>query len=213
MTHKGLKDKELYDRFRNGDIKSFDVIFDRFYPALCAYGAQYVSVEDAENIVQDVMLWLWENRDGMMIVITVKRDASPQIVLNQLYSFTQMQTTFGVIMLAIVNGEPKTLTLKDMLQHYIDFQVDVVTRRTQFDLKKAEERARVLVSEAEIVKAAQQRAGEIVSAAQTEARTVRQTVTDYCDNMLKTTEETMAENAAQVKNVRANLRQTPRRGA
>ena len=75
----------------------------------------------------------------------------------------------------------------------------------------AQERARVLVSEAEIVKAAQQRAGEIVSAAQTEARTVRQTVTDYCDNMLKTTEETMAENAAQVKNVRANLRQSPRK--
>ena len=64
----------------------------------------------------------------------------------------------------------------------------------------------------EIVRAAQQRASEIVSAAQTEARTVRQTVTDYCDNMLKTTEETMSENAAQVKNVRANLRQTPRRG-
>ncbi|HIU31338.1 MAG TPA: DNA gyrase subunit A [Candidatus Caccousia avistercoris] len=84
------------------------------------------------------------DRDGMMIVITVKRDASPQIVLNQLYSYTQMQTTFGVIMLAIVNGEPKTLTLKDMLQHYIDFQVDVITRRTQFDLKKAEERAHIL---------------------------------------------------------------------
>ena len=76
---------------------------------------------------------------------------------------------------------------------------------------KAEDRARILVSEAEIVKAAQQRASEIVSAAQTEARTVRQTVTDYCDNMLKTTEETMAENAAQVRNVRANLRQTPRK--
>ena len=84
------------------------------------------------------------DRDGMMIVITVKRDASPQIVLNQLYSFTQMQTTFGVNMLAIVGGEPKTLTLRDMLQHYIDFQVDVVTRRTQFDLKKAEERAHIL---------------------------------------------------------------------
>ena len=83
--------------------------------------------------------------------------------------------------------------------------------QAQAIVKKAEERARVLVSEAEIVKAAQQRAGEIVSAAQTEARTVRQTVTDYCDNMLKTTEETMAENAAQVKNVRANLRQSPRK--
>ena len=84
------------------------------------------------------------DRDGMMIMITVKRDASPQIVLNQLYSYTQMQTTFGVILLAIVNGEPKLLTLKEILQHYIDFQVDVVTRRTQYDLKKAEERAHIL---------------------------------------------------------------------
>ena len=83
--------------------------------------------------------------------------------------------------------------------------------QAQAIVKKAEDRARILVSEAEIVKAAQQRASEIVSAAQTEARTVRQTVTDYCDNMLKTTEETMAENAAQVRNVRANLRQTPRK--
>lgn len=91
--------------------------------------------------------------------------------------------------------------------------VDSANAQAQAIVKKAEERARILVSEAEIVRAAQQRASEIVSAAQTEARTVRQTVTDYCDNMLKTTEETMSENAAQVKNVRANLRQNPRRGA
>lgn len=84
------------------------------------------------------------DRDGMCMVVDVKRDASPQIVLNQLFSYTQMQTTFGVIMLAIVNGEPKTLTLIEMLQEYIDFQVDVVTRRTQFELRKAEERAHIL---------------------------------------------------------------------
>lgn len=84
------------------------------------------------------------DREGMRIVITVKRDASPQIVLNKLYSFTQMQTTFGVIMLAIVNGEPKTLTLKQILDEYINFQVGVVTRRTQFELKKAEDRAHIL---------------------------------------------------------------------
>ncbi len=84
------------------------------------------------------------DRQGMRIVITVKRDASPQIVLNKLYTFTQMQTTFGVIMLAIVNGEPKTLTLKEMLQNYIDFQENVVTRRTRFELKKAEDRAHIL---------------------------------------------------------------------
>ena len=89
--------------------------------------------------------------------------------------------------------------------------IESANAQAQAIVKKAEERARVLVSEAKIVKAAQQRAGEIVSAAQAEARTVRQTVTDYCDNMLKTTEETMAENAAQVKNVRANLRQSPRK--
>jgi len=84
------------------------------------------------------------DRNGMHIVIDVKRDASPQIVLNQLYSYTQMQTTFGVIMLAIVNGEPKTLNLSEMLGEYIQFQKDVVTRRTRFDLRKAEERAHIL---------------------------------------------------------------------
>ena len=76
------------------------------------------------------------DRNGMHIEIDLKRDASPQIVLNQLYSYTQMQTTFGVIMLAIVNGEPKTLTLKEMLQEYIKFQEEVITRRTIYDLKR-----------------------------------------------------------------------------
>ena len=84
------------------------------------------------------------DRNGMHIEIDIKRDASPQIVLNHLYTYTQMQTTFGVIMLAIVNGVPKILTLKQMLEHYIDFQVDVVRRRTEFDLRKAEERAHIL---------------------------------------------------------------------
>ena len=102
----------------------------------------------------------------------------------------------------------------EQIRDYLDeirSNLPVELRQAQSIVKKAEERARILVSEAEIVKAAQQRASEIVSAAQTEARTVRQTVTDYCDNMLKTTEETMAENAAQVKSVRANLRQSPRK--
>ena len=85
--------------------------------------------------------------------------------------------------------------------------VDTANAQAQAIVKKAEERARILVSDAEIVKAAQQRAAEITAAAQSESRTLRQTVTDYCDNMLKTTEEAMVENAAQVKNVRANLRQ------
>ena len=89
--------------------------------------------------------------------------------------------------------------------------VDTATAQAQAIVKKAEERARILVSDAEIVKAAQQRAAEITAAAQSESRTLRQTVTDYCDNMLKTTEEAMVENAAQVKNVRANLRQNAKK--
>ena len=89
--------------------------------------------------------------------------------------------------------------------------VDSANAQAQAIVKKAEERARILVSDAEIVKAAQQRAAEITAAAQSESRTLRQTVTDYCDNMLKTTEEAMVENAAQVKNVRANLRQNAKK--
>ena len=84
------------------------------------------------------------DRNGMHIQIDLKKDASPQVVLNQLYSYSQLQTTFGVIMLAIVNGEPKILNLKQVLEEYIKFQIEVVTRRTKFDLKKAEERAHIL---------------------------------------------------------------------
>ena len=86
----------------------------------------------------------YSSKAGMHISIDLKRDANPQVVLNQLYSYTQLQTTFGVIMIAIVNGEPKVLTLKDVLRNYIDFQQEVVTRRTQFDLKKAQDRAHIL---------------------------------------------------------------------
>ena len=84
------------------------------------------------------------DRNGMHIEITVKREASPQIVLNNLFKYTQMQVTFGIIMLAIVNGVPKILNLKEIINNYIDFQVEVITRRTQYDLKKAEERAHIL---------------------------------------------------------------------
>ena len=84
------------------------------------------------------------DRNGMHIEITVRREASPQIVLNNLYKYSQMQVTFGIIMLAIVNGVPKILNLKDILQNYIDFQVEIITRRTQYDLRKAEERAHIL---------------------------------------------------------------------
>ena len=83
-------------------------------------------------------------KEGIRIVIELKKDAIPQLVLNKLYSYTQLQDTVGVIMLALVDGVPKTLTLKQMLEHYIDFQAEVITRRTKFDLKKAREREHIL---------------------------------------------------------------------
>ncbi len=84
------------------------------------------------------------DREGMRIVIELKRDSQPEIVLNQLFKQTQMQETFGVIMLALVEGQPKILTLKEILTHFIDHRHNVVTRRTKFDLRKAEEKAHIL---------------------------------------------------------------------
>lgn len=86
----------------------------------------------------------YSNKKGIHIEITVKRDANPQVVLNNLYKLTQMQTTFGVIMLALVGGVPKVLTLKQMLENYIDFQKEIITRRTKFNLNKAQKRAHIL---------------------------------------------------------------------
>ena len=84
------------------------------------------------------------DREGMRIIIELRRDAHPHVVLNQLYKFSQLQETFGVIMLALVDGEPKVLNLREMLCHYLDFQREVVTRRSRFELEKAEERAHIL---------------------------------------------------------------------
>ena len=84
------------------------------------------------------------DRDGMRIVVELKKDANPQVVLNRLFSYTQLQETVGVIMLALVNGEPKIMSLKEVLSNYIAFQESVVRRRIEFDLKKAKERAHIL---------------------------------------------------------------------
>ena len=84
------------------------------------------------------------DRNGMRIVIELKRDANANVVLNKLYSYTQLQDTVGVIMLALVDGQPKILPLRDMLEQYLNFQVEVVTRRTKYDLEKAQERAHIL---------------------------------------------------------------------
>jgi len=100
--------------------------------------AESKRVEGIDDVVDH------SSREGMRIVVELKRDANPQVVLNKLYMYTQLQNTFGVIMLALVDGQPKVLTLKEMLQHYIDFQCEIITRRTRYDLRKARERAHIL---------------------------------------------------------------------
>ncbi len=84
------------------------------------------------------------DRDGMRVVIEMKRDGQPAVTLNQLFKHTQMQVTFGVIMLALVNGQPKVLTLQQMMQYFLDHRMDVLIKRTQFDLDAAERRAHIL---------------------------------------------------------------------
>ena len=84
------------------------------------------------------------DRDGMRIVIELRRETQPEVILNNLFKHTQLQITFGTIMLALVDGRPRILNLKELLQHFIDFRHEVVVRRTQFDLDKAEKRAHIL---------------------------------------------------------------------
>ena len=84
------------------------------------------------------------DREGMRITIELRRDAQPQVVLNRLFKHTALEDTFGVILLALVDGQPQVLTLRQALRHYLDFQVEVVTRRTRFDLNRAEERLHIV---------------------------------------------------------------------
>ncbi len=94
--------------------------------------------------IDDVVDYSSARDGGIRIVVDLKRDANPQVVLNKLYSYTALQTTFGAILLAIVNGKPQILTLKEMLQNSIDFQCDIIRRRTAYDMRKAKERAHIL---------------------------------------------------------------------
>ena len=94
--------------------------------------------------IEDVVDYSSQRDGGLRIVVDIKKDANPQVVLNKIYSYTSLQTTFGAILLAIVNGKPQILTLKEMLQNAIDFQCDIIRRRTAFDRKKAAERAHIL---------------------------------------------------------------------
>ncbi len=103
-----------------------------------------LAVEKRVEGIDDVVDHSSKRDGGMRIVVDLKRDANPQVVLNKLFAYTKLQSTFGVINLALVDGRPKVLSLKEMLQHYIDFQCEVIERRTRFDLRKAEERAHIL---------------------------------------------------------------------
>ena len=94
--------------------------------------------------IDDVVDYSSKRDGGIRIIVDLKKDANPQVVLNKLYKNTQLQTTFGAILLAIVNGKPQILTLKEMLQNCIDFQYDIIFRRTTFEKRKAEERAHIL---------------------------------------------------------------------
>ncbi len=107
-------------------------------------------IENMANLVKDKRIdgvhYIRDesDRQGMRIVVELKRDAIPNVVLNKLFSFTQLQETVGVIQLALVNKEPKVLTLKQMLEHYLDFQVEIIKNRTLFDLRKLREREHIL---------------------------------------------------------------------
>lgn len=107
-------------------------------------------LENIANLVKDKRIDGINNlrdesdRNGMHIVIELKRDANPQVVLNQLYSYSQLQDTVGVIMLALANGQPKVMNLKEVLVHYINFQKSIIVRRTEFELKKAQDRSHIL---------------------------------------------------------------------
>ena len=94
--------------------------------------------------IDDVVDYSSKRDGGIRIVVDVKRDANPQVVLNKLFSYTDLQTTFGANLIAIVNGKPQVLTLKEMLQNNIDFQCEIVERKTRFEMKKAQERAHIL---------------------------------------------------------------------
>jgi DNA gyrase subunit A len=103
--------------------------------------AEYVREKKLEGISD---LRDESDREGMRIVIELKRDANPNVVLNNLYKHTQLQTTFGIINLALVNGEPKVLNIREMLYYYLEHQKDIITKRMKYDLNKAEERAHIV---------------------------------------------------------------------
>ena len=140
---------------RNSGWKKVSIVLPVSRTAVldCKYPYQVNKARLIENIAEHVKNKRIEgisdlrdesDRNGMHLVIELKRDANPQVVLNRLYQYTTMQESVGVIMMALVDGQPKVLTLKECLEHYLRFQEEVIRRRTQFDLRKAKERAHIL---------------------------------------------------------------------
>ena len=99
------------------------------------------------------------DRSGVRVVIDVRRDYDPQVIINQLYRFTPLQQSFGIILLALVNGEPKILNLKEILEHYLEYQREVIRRRTRHDLQRAEDRLHIV----EGLKVALSRLDEVIA--------------------------------------------------
>lgn len=156
MGQQGIRDAYMTGRGRiilraEADIEQVNPTKQRIIVTEIPYQVNKARlIEKIANLVKDKKiegiadLRDESDRDGMRIVIELKRDVNANVVLNQLYKNTQMQDTFGTIMLALVDNEPKILNLREILDHYIHFQKQVITRRTQFDLHKAEARAHIL---------------------------------------------------------------------
>ena len=130
------------EEFENG--KSRIVITELPYQVNKARLEKHINELVRDGKIDGIASTRDESDENMHLIVDLKRDANPNIVLNNLYKFTQMQDTFGVILLALVDGVPKILNLREMIDHYIAHQKDVIVRRTKFDLVKAEERAHIL---------------------------------------------------------------------
>ena len=134
---------EIKERGSNG--KHEIIITEIPYQVVKARLIERIAETVHEKIIDGIVdLRDESNHDGIRIVVELRKDVSPNVILNNLYKHTQLQTTFGASMLAIVKGQPKVLNLKEIIECYVEHQIEVITRRTQYDLKKAEERAHIL---------------------------------------------------------------------
>ena len=121
------------------------IVFELRYQVIKATMIEKIASLVREKVIDGITYLNDEsNRDGVRIVIELRKDVQEYVILNQLYRLTPLQTSFGINMLSLVNGAPKQMGIKETLQHYVDHQVEVTTRRTRFDLKKAQDRAHIL---------------------------------------------------------------------